>query len=183
MGTWFVYDPNTGQGGDGAFIMNRGLAPTTYHDGLSQTIAFAEVKAYTPLVGFSSNPNTPGAAPPSTASELLAYGGGFKGLIGHTGWTESPTFQTGFTFVFSPNAQLLYTSGGQTYDVDWASSREGASGTTLTYAAMTARSYHGGGIVNTLFLDGSVHAITRSIDLATWRALGTRNGGEVAGDF
>jgi prepilin-type N-terminal cleavage/methylation domain-containing protein/prepilin-type processing-associated H-X9-DG protein len=43
-------------------------------------------------------------------------------------------------------------------------------------------SAHPGG-VNTLFGDGSVHFITNSIDLATWRALGTRNGGEVVGDY
>jgi prepilin-type processing-associated H-X9-DG protein len=41
---------------------------------------------------------------------------------------------------------------------------------------------HPGG-VNALFGDGSVHFITNAIDLATWRALGTRNGGEVAGDY
>jgi len=33
--------------------------------------------------------------------------------------------------------------------------------------------------VNALFMDGSVKFVTNSIDQATWRALGTRNGGEV----
>jgi hypothetical protein len=32
--------------------------------------------------------------------------------------------------------------------------------------------------VNALFMDGSVHFVTNSIAQATWRALGTRNGGE-----
>ena len=41
-----------------------------------------------------------------------------------------------------------------------------------------ARSYHAGG-VNALFMDGSVKFVINSIDRDTWRALGTRNGGEV----
>jgi prepilin-type N-terminal cleavage/methylation domain-containing protein/prepilin-type processing-associated H-X9-DG protein len=40
-------------------------------------------------------------------------------------------------------------------------------------------SYHPGG-VNVLFGDGSVHYIKDSIALSVWRALSTRNGGEVA---
>jgi prepilin-type processing-associated H-X9-DG protein len=65
----------------------------------------------------------------------------------------------------------LNPADGVTYDVDWA------GGIAPTYAAITARSYHPGG-VNALFMDGSVRFITNSIPQATWRALGTRNGGE-----
>ncbi|SIN95038.1 prepilin-type N-terminal cleavage/methylation domain-containing protein/prepilin-type processing-associated H-X9-DG domain-containing protein [Singulisphaera sp. GP187] len=43
---------------------------------------------------------------------------------------------------------------------------------------IAARSYHSGG-VNTAFADGSVRFIKSSINLATWRALGSRAGGEV----
>jgi prepilin-type N-terminal cleavage/methylation domain-containing protein len=47
----------------------------------------------------------------------------------------------------------------------------------------TATSAHTGG-VDLLLCDGSVRFVRDSIDLATWRALGTRNGGEVlAGDY
>jgi prepilin-type processing-associated H-X9-DG protein len=41
-------------------------------------------------------------------------------------------------------------------------------------------SYHTNG-VNVLFCDGSGHFITNAISLATWQAMGTRNGGEVLG--
>jgi prepilin-type N-terminal cleavage/methylation domain-containing protein/prepilin-type processing-associated H-X9-DG protein len=51
-----------------------------------------------------------------------------------------------------------------------------------TYAHKAARSRHSGG-VNVLFGDGSVHFIQNGIALATWRALGTMNGGEVFGDY
>ncbi len=43
---------------------------------------------------------------------------------------------------------------------------------------VSARSHHPGGVM-TLFGDGSVHFISDSIDLATWRALGTMSAGEV----
>ncbi len=54
---------------------------------------------------------------------------------------------------------------------------EGGSLTDLSYAAITARSYHAG-VVNAVMMDGSVHAFTDSTDPALWRALATRAGGE-----
>jgi prepilin-type N-terminal cleavage/methylation domain-containing protein/prepilin-type processing-associated H-X9-DG protein len=45
-------------------------------------------------------------------------------------------------------------------------------------ALSTARSYHPGG-VNVLFADGSVRFVRDGVELATWRALATRAGGEV----
>jgi len=50
------------------------------------------------------------------------------------------------------------------------------------FSHKAARSRHAGG-VNVLLGDGSVRFIRNSIDLATWRALGTMNGGEVLGSF
>lgn len=43
---------------------------------------------------------------------------------------------------------------------------------------IASRSYHPGG-VNTVFADGSVRFIKDSVNLATWRALGSKAGGEV----
>ncbi|WP_165072437.1 DUF1559 domain-containing protein [Paludisphaera rhizosphaerae] len=51
-----------------------------------------------------------------------------------------------------------------------------ASGAQREFNA--ARSYHGGG-VNVLFCDGSVKFIKDSVNLTTWRALSTKDGGEV----
>ncbi len=44
--------------------------------------------------------------------------------------------------------------------------------------ATTAQSYHSGG-VNVTRCDGSVSFVAQTIDISTWRAFGSRNGGEV----
>jgi prepilin-type processing-associated H-X9-DG protein len=44
------------------------------------------------------------------------------------------------------------------------------------------RSYHAGG-VNVLLCDGSVRFVRDSVGLSAWRALATRSGGEVMGDY
>ena len=56
--------------------------------------------------------------------------------------------------------------------------REGRSNSVPTYAAVTSRSYHAG-LVQTLFMDGSIRAISNTIQLEIWQALGTRAGGEI----
>ena len=67
--------------------------------------------------------------------------------------------------------------GGRDYDVDWTNQQEGKSTDVSTYAAITSRSYHTGG-VNTVFMDGSVHYVSDETSLVVWRAMSTRKGGE-----
>jgi prepilin-type processing-associated H-X9-DG protein len=47
---------------------------------------------------------------------------------------------------------------------------------------VTSRGYHTG-VVNVLLMDGSARSVANGITLAAWRALGTRDRGEVVGDF
>ena len=80
------------------------------------------------------------------------------------------------TTAWTPNKK---TPGGPGYslpDVDLNSARERIGGPT--YAAVTARSYHPGG-VNILLGDGSVRFIKGTIDGMVWRGLGTVAGGEL----
>src|SRR5262249_9800392 len=147
-----------------------------FPDGMSNTIGYAEVKAYgTYLLGGS-----PTATPPANAAAVAALGGSLRTDSTHTGWTEGQTFHNGVTFVVTPktNRSFMNPADSLLYDVDYVSSRDGSSATAKSYASMASRSYHSGG-VNVLYMDGSVHFVRSSIDLVTWRALGTRAGGEV----
>jgi hypothetical protein len=149
-------------------------------DGTSNTISFSEVKAFQPNVKEGGSPT---ATPPSQASVVGGWGGGnFSDDNGHTEWVEGRVHQDGFTTTFVPNTKVPYSNGGQTYDIDYTSMEEGDSTTSPTYAAVTSRSYHTG-VVHSLLMDGSVRAISSNIDLGIWRALGTRAGGEVIGEF
>jgi prepilin-type N-terminal cleavage/methylation domain-containing protein/prepilin-type processing-associated H-X9-DG protein len=179
FGSWLVYDPNTGLGGDGALQINRGTRMADFVDGTSNTIAFAEVKAYGSYLLGNGQPNSLTAPAPSTPADLLALGGVLKAKVDHTGWTEGQTFQTGMTFVFAPNTPVPYTAAGVSQDVDYVSCRDGSSPTEFSHAAVTARSYHAGSLANVLLADGSVRGISSEISLDVWRALGTRAGGEM----
>ena len=183
LGTWFVWDPATGRGGDGALSVNLQTRAADFTDGMSNTVVFAEVKAYQSYVRNTSTPVAVGAAPPASAADVtaLAASGTYRGEIAHTEWTDSPSHQSAFSFALTPNTQVPYVSGGVTLDIDLLTQVEGSHATKPTYSAVTSRSYHSGGVVNVALMDGSVRSVSRSVALAAWRAAGSRNGGEVIG--
>ena len=174
FGTWLVYDPATGAVGDGAFLVNRGTRAAEFLDGLSSTLAVAEVKAYQPYV---RNTSDPGSTAPTAPADLAGLSGQLK-ETGHTVWPDGRVHHSGVTTVFTPNTTVSYLSEGTEYDIDFTSQQEGKSASQITYAAVTSRSYHPG-MVNVLLMDGSVRSVADGVDVTTWRALGTRRGGEV----
>ena len=180
-GTWFLFSPTTRDTGDGVFQVNRGLRMTEIADGSSNTLGMSEVKAYTPYLRDGGNPAALNATPPASPASIGPMGGDFKSNSGHTEWVDARVHQTGFTTTFPPNTKVNFTSGEQNYDVDFNSSREGVSTSRPTYAAITSRSYHSGG-VNTLLMDGSVRFVNNRVGTNIWRAMGTRAGGEPATD-
>jgi prepilin-type N-terminal cleavage/methylation domain-containing protein len=184
LGTWPIWNPATGGGGDGAFTPTVGLRFAAITDGLSNTLAFSEVKAYTSQLTKGGNPNVDQAPPPTTPAEVIAYGGTFKASNpgaagGHSEWVDCKIFETGFTTVFPPNTHVYYSSGGTNYDVDFVSANEGNTTNQYGYAAVTSRSYHPLG-VNACRMDASVQFVPNSIEPNVWRALGTRSGREVS---
>jgi prepilin-type N-terminal cleavage/methylation domain-containing protein len=182
-GVWHIFNPLNGQGGDGAFAPNAVIGSRDFVDGMSNTLGMAEVKAYQPSLVDSQNPAAPGAPVPTLPASIAGYGGTFF-PSGHTEWVEGCVNETGFTTTFVPNTVVPYTLGGQTLDIDFTSNREGESATpnALTYAVVTSRSHHTG-IVHVMLMDGSVRPMSNNVSLTVWRALGTRAGGEVTGDF
>ena len=188
-GTWFVYDPASGRGGDGSFHPNSRLTPGSFPDGMSKTLCVAHVKAFTPYIRNTADPavSYPATSPPRDPAVIasLAAGGQAKlgpdtnSCTGHTEWPDGRVHHTGVTTTFPPNTVVPFTSGGVTYDIDLNTLQEGKSSTQKTFAAITSRSYHPG-LVTIAMMDGSTRTVSDDVAPAIWRALGSRNGGEVA---
>ena len=170
------------QAGDGAFRPSRGFRPGDFTDGMSNTLGMAEVKAFTNRVAGTATTYATPPAPPAAPADVAGFAtGAFNpASFTHVEWVDGKVHETGFTTVFTPNTKVPYTSGGTEYDVDYVTATESNPGDT--YAAVTARSFHEGG-VNVLLMDGAVRFVTNSVPLDTWRALGTRAGNEVVGNY
>jgi prepilin-type N-terminal cleavage/methylation domain-containing protein len=189
FGTWFVYDGQTGAGGNGSFHPNSKFKSGMFGDGLSKTLCVAEVKAFTPYIRNTSDPGAtyPPSAPPDAPSQVAALAGGSPSdpklgpttndCTGHTEWPDGRVHHAGFTTVFTPNTKVLHTVGGIEHDIDYNSRQEGSSTTVKTFAAVTSRSHHDG-LVGVAMMDGSVRTIEDGIAISVWRGLSTRAGGE-----
>lgn len=174
-GIWFVWDPATEQGGAGAFYPKSNTRVDEIRDGMSNTLGMAEVKGWN---SYFRNAATADPSMPAAPGDVCGLGGTHKTNSGHTEWVDGRVHQIGFTTVFQPNTNVPCTVGGTTYDVDWTNQQEGKSATAETYAAVTPRSYHAGK-VNVLLMDSSVRSIDDTIDIGVWRALSTRDSGEI----
>jgi hypothetical protein len=137
------------------------------------------VKAWT---HYSRNGGPADTAIPEDAADVsaqVATGGEYKDT-GHTEWPDGRVHHTGFTATMTPNTVVPYQRNGETLDADYNSWQEGRNGVNgqPTYAAITSRSHHAG-IVQVAMADGSCQTVGDNIELAVWRAMATRNGGEV----
>jgi prepilin-type N-terminal cleavage/methylation domain-containing protein len=175
-GIWFVYDPNNGKVGEGTFLADRYARFRDVLDGLANTLSFSEVKGWSPYFRDAGQLDAIGM--PVSPEQICALGGSFKSETGHTEWVDGRVHQTGFTTTFPPNFKVLCEVNGIPYDVDFTNMREGKASPARTYAAVTSRSYHEGGVHSAL-MDGSVRFVTESIDRDLWQDLSTRAGKEV----
>ncbi len=180
MGTWLVYDPTGAQRPLGPFYVNSRVR--IIGDGTSNTLCAAEVKAFTSYIRNTADPGPTPPADPNAFDGLTGdakLGPNINSNTGHTEWPDGRVHHSGFTTTFTPNTKVNYNLSGALYDIDFNSVQEGRSATQPTYAAITARSYHLGNVVNANFMDGSTHTISDSISLPVWQALSTIHGGEI----
>ena len=184
QGDWYVWGGfQFPQRNRSAFGPNMSRRWAELSDGLSQTLLMSEGKAYFPYYRDCptlQNVNNPNVIPPPDADPYTIvpeYRGGCALRIeGHNEWVESGVHHTGFTTAWPPNKRIQGGPNGELADVDINSRREKTGGPT--FAAITARSHHPGG-VNTLLGDGSVRFVKNSVSGYVWRALGTVAGSEV----
>jgi len=184
-GDWFVWGGfSNSMRNRSAFGVNQSRSLAEFTDGTSNTLFMSEGRAYLtyyrdcPTFSLVNDPNNvpgPDAAPLSVVPE---YEGGCAVRVdeGRTQWFESGVHHNGITTAWPPNKKTPGGPNGTYADVDINCSREKLG--LPTFAAITARSYHSGG-VNALLADGSVRFVKDSINGWTWRALGSVAGGEV----
>ena len=166
---------------DGMFQAQIALRVGDVSDGLSNTAMMSES-----LLG--DGPENAVGPNPGDARTVYAYAG-FGNLLGdaacasaqqwnvaqHRGfmWASGEMRCASYNHYYTPNSPICdcVTNEGPNTATPYESD-----------AFRAARSNHSNG-VNVLFGDGSVHFINNSVSLVTWRALATRAGGEVPGDY
>jgi len=169
--------PGSPWNSDGMFQAAVPLRLTDVSDGLSNTAMMSEA-----LLG--DGPENAGGAIPGNPQTVYAYAG-FGNLLSdaacasanqwnvsqHRGfmWASGEMRCASYNHYYAPNSPTCdcVTNEGPNTATPYESD-----------AFRAARSRHTGG-VNILLGDGSVRFVNQGIDLATWRALATRNGGEV----
>ena len=186
-GDWFVWGGFDGPENRSAFGPNRSRRLSEFSDGLGQTVVVAEVKAYQassncrhttlPSVNDPNRVPSPDADPYAVAPE---YDDGTCVTQNqsefHTEWSDGHVHAAGFTTAWPPNKAILGRSLYKGLDLDLNGRNEEDGGPT--FAAITSRSYHPGG-VDALMGDGGVRFVKGTVGGTIWRALGTRSGGEV----
>ncbi len=164
-------DPNYGMPApNGPFVPIKTVTLTGISDGTSNTAAFSEhlkgdfnngVSSPTDTFEPGTYPNTPDEAVAQCAamdpSNLSLQGRSDVGAP----WLRGYHSTTAYFHVGPPNSRSCMFPPGR--------------------IATTASSAHTGG-VNVSMCDGSVRFVTNSIPLASWRAMGSRDGGEVVID-
>ena len=188
FGSWLVHNPETRQIGDGVFGPSARIGFRDIADGTSQTLLISEVRARQ-LYG-RNEPVVGGFAIPEPTPEAVALripsSFAWCRPNGHTEWPDGRVHHQGFTTTLGPGGKLRLASTSNLCpaesDIDYTSQQEGTSATDPTFAVITSRSYHAG-LVQSALADGSVRTFSHQTDLVTWRALGTRSGGEVMKDL
>lgn len=166
-------DPNYGMPEcNGVFYRDSRVRPGDITDGLSNTIAFSEKIAGDGNNGIAtaiSDTFRPGTFPTTAdqamqdcmavnVTDLSKQG---VSIVGSP-WIQAYHSTTLYYHVLPPNTRSCMFPPGR--------------------IATTAGSRHTGG-VTALGCDGAVKFVTSSLDLSIWRAIGTRNEGEVVTDY
>jgi prepilin-type N-terminal cleavage/methylation domain-containing protein/prepilin-type processing-associated H-X9-DG protein len=157
---------------DGPFFLNSAIRLTDIIDGTSNTAAWSEhvMGDFTNATGTDQADTFEPGTYPGTPDQAVADCAGVNptnlGMQGVSNvgapWLQGYHSTTIYFHVGLPNTRSCMFPPGR--------------------IATTANSAHIGG-VNMALCDGSVRFVSNGVPLTTWRALGSRNGGEVVGDY
>jgi prepilin-type N-terminal cleavage/methylation domain-containing protein/prepilin-type processing-associated H-X9-DG protein len=147
------------EAGEGAVSKTKKLRFADFPDGLSNTIHVTESAGKPDL--------WQGRRQIGEAPTIMVNGGAWSRPASEIPWLRGSS-SDGTVF---PGPVAINATNGQQRTV-YPDPFYGVDGTGAVYG------FHPGG-VNTLFVDGSVHFITESLDIRTFAALVTRAGGEV----
>ena len=158
--------------GDGIFTQSP-IKVADIGDGLSNTVAMSES-----VMGTGVVPTAPPTDARTIATVVLEVPGGTDPTPGACDSASGAwSAKRGAKWIDGHYGNSLYnhyyTPNPRTWDCGNGSHNKGLS---------TARSWHSGG-VNILLVDGSVRYVRDAISITTWRALSTRDSGEVVGDY
>lgn len=176
--------------GNGAFTIGNGLGIGSFTDGLSNTTFFSERTKGSgkPLTGIPAIEDvTNMLSRPvglvdsdvmfnACGSQAPQVNGGFN--FNSAGrWLSGSDFSNGWPFGFYSATMYNHVAPPNWKSID-CGTRSAIADAPGEHAIISARSSHTGG-VNASMGDGSVRFVSNNIDLTVWRALGTRDGGEV----
>ncbi len=172
---------------NGVFFENRGVRPSEFIDGMSNTVAVAETirsnqnstYATEPTRVFLVTGNNTSTGPPLTSdADYVAY------CLSLSASTTQFQATKGVRWHYGAPGHSMYNHRRAPNDLNpdcrGGLPHSNKSDPEWSYLSLnvTTRSNHPGG-VQVLMADGHVQFIKNSINLATWQALGSRNGGEV----
>jgi len=176
VGPTYATSAETPDSGNGFYAWPHTLDPSFFSDGLSHTVAYSERLRGTGAQSVEIKPSRDFGnigvyddAATRTADYALqwcqvAAAQNFPAYRrGGETWFLSDRMYTFYCHAQEPNGIIP----------DALDTRYGTS-----YGISTARSWHRGG-VNVLMADGSVHFAKETVARTVWRAIGTRNGGEL----
>jgi len=194
-------EPVTGisAGGNGAFTIGDGLPTAAFTDGLSNTVILSERimgNGITPRAAIDIHSGIIRSRPDNTSRPGLTEPNAMFLIC-----ERNATIPAGqLSFTFSGSGRYIPVSGQSAFSNGWPTSTymgtlynhvappnwkvTDCAGFTSTldtpgeHGIIAARSYHFGG-VNAAFGDGATTFVSQNIDLDIWRAVGTRNGGEI----
>jgi prepilin-type N-terminal cleavage/methylation domain-containing protein/prepilin-type processing-associated H-X9-DG protein len=172
---------------NGPFFENSRSSPSSFVDGMSNTVAVSETVRSVPNATFASNPlgvflvtgdNMTTGLPLNSDADYAALCLSLPSTTGQYQPTRGVRWHFGapghsmYNHRRGPNDPLPDCRGGLPH-----SNRSDPLWSWLSLN-IAARSMHSGG-VNSLLADGHVQFIKNSINLGVWQALGTVAGGEV----